>query len=1509
MHDTPPLAAALFGDSFHPGDLDRLLPALSAASPVYYLGPPLAEDLLQHDGLRPLPMAADMASAIARLEQAGVGGDVCLIAADALLPAQALPRLLAWSLGSSAEVISPLGSGLALGLPLVAGNGSDRPAETIDQLCCLLAERVRIPTHHYLPQAALWRSSARQQLALGWPTLPAGQLPDAVTAECCPQMFVGRRGPSITGPALAEDPKPIAPDSPLSWLQLRIAAVASPPPCALPGFDGKPVILHVLHDWGGGVERFVLDLAAGDRQHTHLALQSRGQFSRRCYGESLRLGVVGESGFWPIRSWPLAATIADTVTADAGYRQLLTTLISDFSVSAVIVSSLIGHSLDALHCGLPTTFICHDYYPLWPVLHADFGDPSLAFDPASMASALAAADASTSPFQSQEVRHWSALREHFLDDLVRYKIALAAPSDCVRRNWLRIAPVLADNRFAVIPHGLRPFPEPPPALPQTQHGRLRLLVLGRIQGGKAEQLLHAAVADITRYADLYLLGCGAAGQAFFGQAHVHVLLDYDRAALPGLVATLQPDAALLPATVAESFSYTLSELWALGVPPIATRLGSFVERIADGVNGLLIAPNAAAIADLLSNLHADRSGLLRIGEHLRTQPATRISDARRAHFDLLGTLATPVAALIAATATTLTAPIQQLAAEQLRLESARQRLQQQLAEQIELVESRTEWALNSVREARSLRVQATELRATQQRLETTIEQREATIEQLDATIKQRTEWAKSLDQEVNRLGNELQLAQQRYQRLEQEKATADAGWAAEVARVEGLRQDLLMSTSWRITRPLRGIVSGLRNLRARCRYWGNRWLGLPPRVLNSLRSRGINGTIARVQQARPSLPTAIEPPVLTAVLTAPNSVSPGFTVPTSTAPLASIIIPVYNQFPYTQACLQSIAAHAGRHAFEVIVVDDCSSDHTRAGLARIGGIIALHNDRNLGFIGACNAGAARASGEFLLFLNNDTQVTKGWLDRLLDTFSEHPNVGLVGAKLVYPDGRLQEAGGIVFADASGWNYGRFADPSDPAFNYVREVDYCSGAAIAIRRALFEQLGGFDTRYRPAYYEDTDLAFQVRACGLRVLYQPAATVIHFEGITAGTDTGAGIKRYQVVNQQTFAERWRTALAQQPRVGTTITLAREHRARGRLLMIDATTPEPDKDSGSVRLVNLFRALIELGWKVTFTTENRAYCAGYTERLQQLGVEVLYHPWIGDPVNFFKATGSLWQVVILSRHYVAGPLLPLVRQYAPHAQLVFDTVDLHYLREQRAAELAQRPDLVRSAAKTQLAELRLVRACDLTLVVSPVEQALLRQEVPGARIEVLSNVHAVVGSRRSFGERRDLFFVGGFQHQPNVDAMHWFVADIWPLIAERLPGACFHIVGSRMPASITALASDRVLATGFVESLDAYLDGCRLSVAPLRFGAGVKGKVNQSMAYGQPVVATTLAAEGMYLQPEADVLIADTAADFAAQVLRLYQDEALWQRLSQGGLANVEQHFSFAAAKQALSGCLTP
>jgi glycosyltransferase involved in cell wall biosynthesis len=210
-------------------------------------------------------------------------------------------------------------------------------------------------------------------------------------------------------------------------------------------------------------------------------------------------------------------------------------------------------------------------------------------------------------------------------------------------------------------------------------------------------------------------------------------------------------------------------------------------------------------------------------------------------------------------------------------------------------------------------------------------------------------------------------------------------------------------------------------------------------------------------------------------------------------------------------------------------------------------------------------------------------------------------------------------------------------------------------------------------------------------------------------------------------------------------------------------------------------------------------------------------------------------------------------------------------------------------------------------VTVVVSPVEQALLKLEHPAARVEVLSNVHEVAGRRRGFDERRDLYFVGGFQHPPNVDAVLWFVREVWPRVAAALPDARFHVVGSRTPDAIAALAGERVVICGQVSDMTPFLDGCRLTVAPLRYGAGVKGKVNHAMAHGQPVVATTIAVEGMHARPGEDVLVADDAAAFAAAVVRAYSDPALWLELSDGGLANVRRHFSFDTARAALTRIL--
>ncbi|HET7844713.1 MAG TPA: glycosyltransferase, partial [Xanthomonadales bacterium] len=780
---------------------------------------------------------------------------------------------------------------------------------------------------------------------------------------------------------------------------------------------------------------------------------------------------------------------------------------------------------------------------------------------------------------------------------------------------------------------------------------------------------------------------------------------------------------------------------------------------------------------------------------------------------------------------------------------------------------------------------------------------EARLRAQSRELEKRADWGFSLAREIEKrdatvrsLQSELEAAHEVMRRLDQVETELDRvrPFESELTRVHA-------STSWRITQPLRDAARIVRRVRSSLAFRIRRTLSLFGRARRSLKMRGISGTLKRAFLGGMK-PPPVQPPDIPAT----DPFAP-FAVPTSDAPRVSIVVPVYNHFEHTLTCLRSLAQHAGTVPFETIVVDDCSSDQTPQRLAEIAGIRALRNERNLGFIGACNAGAALARGEYVLFLNNDTAVTAGWLEALLDAFVAEPQAGLVGAKLVYPDGRLQEAGGIVFADASGWNYGRFDDPSMPQYEYLREVDYCSGAAIVLPRALWHRLGGFDTRYAPAYYEDTDLAFRVREAGLKVVYQPAATVVHFEGVTSGTDTASGVKRYQVVNQQKFAERWAKVLPRQPRPGVPIARARAHGAPKRVLIVDACTPMPDQDSGSVRMTNLMRVLRGLGWQVTFVVENLAYHGHYTHALQRLGVEAVFHPQVSDIVAWMAENGPTLDAVILSRHYVAASFLPLVRQYAPHARIVFDTVDLHYLREQRAAELHGGNELARQARATRVQELKIVRAADVTLVVSPVEQELLRLECPGSRVEILSNVHEVVGSRRPFAERRDIQFTGGFGHPPNVDAVQWFVDEIWPQVAQRLPDARFHVIGSRLPEELGRLAGERIVVHGHVESLDPFLDGCRLSVAPLRYGAGVKGKVNMAMAHGLPVVATPIAVEGMHVEPGEDVLVAEDAKAFADAVVAAYEDQALWQKLSTRGVANVAKHFSFEAARSAVAAVL--
>lgn len=610
----------------------------------------------------------------------------------------------------------------------------------------------------------------------------------------------------------------------------------------------------------------------------------------------------------------------------------------------------------------------------------------------------------------------------------------------------------------------------------------------------------------------------------------------------------------------------------------------------------------------------------------------------------------------------------------------------------------------------------------------------------------------------------------------------------------------------------------------------------------------------------------------------------------ATVPTVSIVVPVHGKWAVTAQCLRSFAAHPPTVSYELVVVDDASPDDTRARAAEVPGLTVVGLDVNRGFIGAVNAGLAACRGEYVVLLNNDTEITDGWLEALLETI-EQPNVGLVGSKLVYPDGRLQEAGGIIFANAGGWNYGRTGDPSLERYNVPRDVDYCSGAAVMVRRDLLTELGGLDEYFAPAYYDDVDLAFTLRERGLRVVYQPRAVVVHHEGVSHGTDETSGIKAYQGINRLKIVERWGRRLAehldQDPAL---VERAARRGTRGIVVVVDHHVPRPDEDSGSVRMFGLLTTLRRLGWYVIFVPDNRSHGDVWGDRLLAAGVEVFCGP---EPIEQFLASlrGSV-AAVIGARVGIAWPYLSMIRRVLPNVPFLFDTVDLHHLREQREAELTGDPAALERAAATRALELGLVTASDATFVVSPYEVEVLAREVPGARVHVVPNVH----ERRPAGpgpeRRRGILFVGSFAHPPNIDAVRWFADEILPLVRQEEPTAVLRVVGRGAPEDLTRDLPAGVEVLGWVEDLTDLYATSRVSVAPLRYGAGIKGKVGEALSHGLPVVATPVAAEGMGVLDGVHGAVAEDPAAFAAGVVRLLRDDDLWRSASAAGRDLVEE-----------------
>ncbi len=363
-----------------------------------------------------------------------------------------------------------------------------------------------------------------------------------------------------------------------------------------------------------------------------------------------------------------------------------------------------------------------------------------------------------------------------------------------------------------------------------------------------------------------------------------------------------------------------------------------------------------------------------------------------------------------------------------------------------------------------------------------------------------------------------------------------------------------------------------------------------------------------------------------------------------------------------------------------------------------------------------------------------------------------------------------------------------------------------------------------------------------------------------------------------------------------------------SRGLALVIDNQWPEPDRDSGSVDIVTLAACLRRLGFDVILAAAMQH--GGHQparDRLVAQGIRCLQPTEAESVAQFILRHGASLDLCVLCRVFCGGEFLELVQRHCGRARLVFDSIDLNYLREERKAQVTQDATLAAALPRVREREEHVIRSCDATMVVSEAELALLADTLPDCLVVQMPLARPVQAPSAAFAERRGIGFVGSFAHAPNADAVRYFLAEIWPLVQRSLPGCEFSIVGADAPSDLLDGAAGPVRLLGHVPDVAPWFESLRLTVAPLRFGAGAKGKVASSLAAGVPCIVTPVASEGMALAGTSGVIVAGAPADFAAAVVRAYGDAALWAELSAGALAYADRMLSPAAWQDRLDAML--
>jgi GT2 family glycosyltransferase/glycosyltransferase involved in cell wall biosynthesis len=612
----------------------------------------------------------------------------------------------------------------------------------------------------------------------------------------------------------------------------------------------------------------------------------------------------------------------------------------------------------------------------------------------------------------------------------------------------------------------------------------------------------------------------------------------------------------------------------------------------------------------------------------------------------------------------------------------------------------------------------------------------------------------------------------------------------------------------------------------------------------------------------------------------------------------SIIIPVYNQIRYTLNCLYKLDNHDQNIKKEIIIINDKSTDNTLDYLAKIENIVLLNNEENLGFLRNINKGIKNAKGKYIYILNNDTEVQQNYLSSLLEIFKTKKNVGAVGSKMIFENNLLQEAGCLIFKDCEIVNLGRFDSIDNPAYNFARKVDYSSGCSLLFKRNdEYGNLNLLDEEFLPAYYEETDFCQRLKYIqNLDIYYQPQSEILHFENISY-TGNNSNKEKLLEANAVKFKKRWNSKFVHEKFLNINnqkyLNVYKDY-TKPTILFLEESMPKYDQDSGSRRLDELFKILIANGNKILLGVPAfNESDPKYIKYCESLGIEV-FQDYVSAKNKVVKINQQIInKLPLIDLIWVFRPngfnrWHSLLKKHITHQKFIYDMVDLHYLRVEREKEyLPITKKMERKNMKMKDLEYYAMKTSDAVAAISDIERQIVSQNgVDIKKVHVVSNFHDVSQiNNNNFSSKKGLLFIGGFRHLPNLDALNFLYEEIMPLVWKKDDSIFVNVIGPELPAEIAEkYNSEKFRILGYQESVDEWFNSSRLFVAPLRYGAGVKGKIGQALEFELPIVTTPIGVEGMNLQNNVHALVSDIndPQAFADNILKLYSDEILWSKL---------------------------